>query len=182
MTPCAHSIFDCQKSWTGDLWQQGWCCKASDGMMLAHVRKRFPTANTSPDIFACGCCCHIVGRDQGCYATKCPAAVCASLAKVEKPWSRALSKVLRGLKCQARQQCFIISGSIIVGFTIYGVKKLVLEFCKSNSRDWGTVAPDLISWNEWTSGYSNFCNLVSHLVGSFQALACVDLILTAPFL
>lgn len=140
------------------------------------------TANTSPDIFACGCCCHIVGRDQGCCATKCPAAVCASLAKVEKPWSRALSKVLRGLKCQARQQCFVISGSIIVGFTIYGVKNLVLEFCKSNSRDWGTVAPDLISWNEWTSGYSAFCNLVSHLVGSFQALACVDLILTAPFL
>lgn len=63
--------------------------------------------------------------------------MCASLAKVEKLWSRALSKVLRGLKCQARQQCFVISGSIIVGFTIYGVKKLVLEFCKSNSKEGG---------------------------------------------
>lgn len=44
------------------------------------------------------------------------------------------------------------------------------------------MAPDLIGWNEWTSGYSAFCNLVSQLVGSFQALTCVDLILTAPFL
>lgn len=45
------------------------------------------------------------------------------------------------------------------------------------------MAPDLISWNEWTSGYySAFCNLVSYLVGSFQALTCVDLILPAPFL
>lgn len=63
--------------------------------------------------------------------------MCANLAKVEKPWSRALSRVSRGLECQARQQCFVISGSIIVGFATYGVKKLVLEFYKSNSREEG---------------------------------------------
>lgn len=44
------------------------------------------------------------------------------------------------------------------------------------------MAADVISWSEWASGYSAFCNLVSHWVGSFQALTCVDLILTAPFL
>lgn len=58
--------------------------------------KRFPPP---PQPFACGCACRlvVVGIDQGYCASKGPTAVGASLAKIEKPWSRALSlKSLEG--------------------------------------------------------------------------------------
>lgn len=51
-------------------------------------------------------------------------AQCVPVLPRLKNAGQELSIALRGLECQARQQCFVISSSVIVGFATYGSRNL----------------------------------------------------------
>lgn len=85
------------------------------------------------------------GRDTGDAVQQ-----CASLCKVEKPWSRGLSGVSKGLECQAKEQHVfikVVSGPVKGGTYSLCIRKLVLGFCfgQFNPREglWVSMAPGL---------------------------------------